>query len=290
MSIASATADAYKRVKNLKKIRTYGKLITQAIDDDTRPGALMNLGIRGMLEIAGKALGTSLTSHPYFKFHKVHLEALGQALNASSNKDAAMEALNRAIRSADSAQSLTKVLGDYQFRKNALKLTYFSFIADSLALLRDYRTNPQAARDIKDAGHTPESLKAFIDQSIYEWRARWCELFLDSVNLLAMAQVELRASEAAMEQFEKKMKAMSKGGNIGRIAAYSVEQERQWQEYERMTEPGGGSVQAIENPEKFARDQVHTIEEVTDRLGENCELAMGDDAYNPATMARQGSR
>jgi hypothetical protein len=162
-------------------------LVKDAIDEDTRPGALMKLGIRGMLEVAGKALGTSLTSHPYFTYHKVHLEAVGQALNASSNKDAALEALQRAACSADAAESLTKVLGNYQFRRNALKLVYFALIADSLTLLRDDRTDPQAARYMTDAGHTPESLKSVTDQNIYEWRARWCELFLESVQLLAMA-------------------------------------------------------------------------------------------------------
>ena len=73
----------------------------------------MKLGIRAMLDIASKAIGTSLTSHPYFTYHKVHLEALAQALNASSNLDKAEEALNRAIRSADASASLRKALEDY---------------------------------------------------------------------------------------------------------------------------------------------------------------------------------
>ena len=218
------------------------------------------------------------------------MEALGQALNASSNKDAALEALKRATRSADSSQSLTKALGNYQFRQNALKLTYFPWIADSLTLLRDYGTDPQAAREIKDSGNTPESLKSVTDQSIYEWRARWCELYLESVQLLAMTQVELRATEVAMEQFEKKMKAMSSGGNLGKIAGYSVEQERDLQRIEREMEPGSGSAQAVENPVRLARNQVDTIENTTDLLGENCELVMSDEAYRPATMARLGSR
>ena len=75
------------------------------------------------------------------------------------------------------------------------------------------------------------------DQNIYEWRALWCDLFLDSVQLLAMAQVELRATEIAMQKFREKMKALSSGGNMGKIAAYKVEEERQWQEFERMTKP-----------------------------------------------------
>ncbi|MDP2604623.1 MAG: hypothetical protein Q8S00_18860 [Deltaproteobacteria bacterium] len=285
MSISKKAADAYSLFKKAKKIRTYGKLVKEAINEDTRPGALMKLGIRGMLEIAGKALGTSLTSHPYFTYHKIHLEALAQALNASSNHDNALGALNRAIRSADAAESLTKTVGDFQFRKNGLKLIYGPLIASSLALLRDYGTDPQAARDMKDAGHTPGSLKSVTDQNIYEFRALWCELFLDSVQLLAMAQVELRATEAAMQKFEEKMKALSSGGNMGKIAAYKVEEERQWQQFDRMTKPGTGSENAVEDPVGFARNQVNAIEKVTDLLGDACETAMSDDTYDPNKIA-----
>jgi hypothetical protein len=291
MSISKKAADAYSLFKKAKKIRTYGKLVKEAINEDTQPGGLMKLGIRGMLDVAGKAVGTSLTSHPYFTYHKIHLEALAQALNASSNYDKALEALNRAIRSADTAESLTKVLGDYQSRKNGLKLTYSAFIAGSLALLRDYRTDPQAAREMKEAGHTPESLKSVTDQNIYEWRALWCELFLESVQLLAMAQVELRATETAMQKFEEKMKALSSGGNMGKIAAYRIEEERQWQQFDRMTKPGTGSQKAVEDPVGFVRDQVNAIEKVTDLLGEGCEIVMSDDAYRSAMIAvRLGSR
>jgi len=281
MGITKKAADAYTLFKKVKKIRTYEKLVKESIDEDTRTGALMKLGIRAMLDIAGKAIGTSLTSHPYFTYHKVHLEALAQALNASSNFDKAEDALNLAIRSADSSASLRKALDDYGHRKNGLKFTYAVFISGSLLLLRDSATNPQAARDIRDAGQTPESLQATTNQSIYEWRALWCDLYLDSVQLLGMAEVELRATQAAMQKFDEKMKALSSGGNMGKIAAYRVQEDRQWQEYDRMTQSGGGSVQAVEDPVAYAQSQVNDIEELSRDLGEGCEAAMSDDACKP---------
>jgi hypothetical protein len=284
MSISKRAADAYSRFKQAKKIRTYGKLIKESIDEDTRPGGLMKLGIRGMLDIAGKALGTSLTSHPYFTYHKAHLEALAQALNASSNYEKASEALNQAIRSADAVSSLTKVLEDYQFRKNALKANYAFFIAGSLVMLRDHGKNPQVASDMRDSGQTPESLKLVTDNSLYQWRAMWCELFLDSVELLAMAQVEFRATEAAAKYFKEKMDALASGGNLGRIAAHRVEQDRQWQEYDRMTKPNMGSERAVQDPVGFARGHVESIEKVTDVLGECCEIVMSDVAYQPEVL------
>ncbi len=284
MGVSQKAADAYSLFKKIKKIHSYGKLVKESIDDDTRSGALMKLGIKGMLEIAGKALGTSLTSHPYFTYHKVHLEALAQALNASSNLDKAREALDRAIRSADAAGALSRDLDSYEHRKNAQKFNYSFFIAGSLTLLRDRGTNPQAARDMADAGQTPQSLQATTDQMIYEWRARWCELYLDSVQLLAMAQVELRATEAAMQKFDAKMKALSTGGGMGKIAAYRMDEDRQWKEYDRMTNPGTGSEQAVSDPSGYAQKQVDAIDQVADKLGDGCESAMSDDAYRPDLM------
>jgi hypothetical protein len=96
-----------------------------------------------------------------------------------------------------------------------------------------------------------------------------------------MVEVELQATQAAMQKFDEKMKALSSGGNMGKIAAYRVDQDRQWQEYDRMTRPDGGSVQAVEDPAGYAQNQVDAIEKVSTNLGEGCEAAMSDDAYRP---------
>jgi hypothetical protein len=284
MSISKKAADAYALYKKAKKATDYSKLVKQAVDEETRPGALLKLGIKGMLDVAGKMLGTSLTSHPYFTYHKAHIEALALALNASSGHAKALEALNQAIRSADASQSLTKTLADYHFRKNTLKLTYFQFLEGSLILLRDNATDPRAAKEMQDAGHTPQSLKTYTDKGVYEWQALWCELWQDSMQLLAMGQVELRATEAAMAVFDGKMNSLSSGGNLGKIAAYSVERDRQWQQFERMTKPGTGSARAVENPVGFARDQLASIERVSDLMSECCDVAMSDQAYRPGMI------
>jgi hypothetical protein len=281
VSVSRKAAEAYELFKKIKEIRKYKKDIEEIIDEDTRPGTLFKLSIEVTLKIAGKAIGTSLTSHPYFTYHKAHIEALAKALNASSNKDKAIEALNAAIRSADAAQSLTKALADYQYRKTGLKLKYKMTIEDSIWALRNRGTNAEAAKAIAESGLSPDAFQSQLDQNVYEWRAEWCDVYRDSVELLAMADVELRATEAAMKKYEEKMKAMASGGNIGRIAGYATEQERQWQEYDRMTKPGSGSEKAVSDPTGYTRDQVSSIEDVADTLGIGCAAAMSDDAYNP---------
>jgi hypothetical protein len=290
MGVSKKAADAFWLFRKVRKIRTYGKLIKESINEETRPGGLVKLGIRGMLEIAGKALGTSLTWHPYYTYHKVHLEALAQALNAVSNLDKARNALNSAIRSADASASLSKTLADYQFRKTGLKLTYTMLIGGSLLLLREQGTSAQAARDISSAGQTPSSLRAVTNASVYEWQAMCCELFLESVQLLAMAQVELKATEAAMKQFDEKMKALAAHGNLGKIASYRMQQDREWQQFDRMTEPNAGSVEAVEDPVGYAQNQTNMIEQASDKLGQFCEAAMSEDIYNPdIILLRMGS-
>jgi hypothetical protein len=283
MGVAKKAMDAYNLFKKGKKIYGYGKLVKDAVDENTRPGAIAKLGIKAMLEIAGKAIGTSLTSHPYFTYHKAHLEALAQALNASSNFDAAATALNRAIRSADASDALAASLSDYIARKNSQKLSYVMFIGGSLKLLADY--SPEGEKQLREVNQTRDALRASTDQNIYEWRALLCDVYNDSVQLLAMAEVELQSTRAAMQKFNEKMKAMQSGGNIGKVMAYQTEQNRQWQEYDRMTTPGVGDAKAVEDPTAYAQDRLDRIETVSNALAAVCDAAMSDDAYKPDKLA-----
>jgi hypothetical protein len=112
----------------------------------------------------------------------------------------------------------------------------------------------------------------------------WSELYLESVQLLAMAQVELRVTEAAMKNFDAKMKALSTGGSIGGLFAAQVKENREWQWYDRATKPGSGSEKAVLDPGGFAQKQVDAIQDLSDDLGDGCESAMSDDAYRPDIM------
>ena len=51
----------------------------------------MKLGIKISVDLAGKLLGTSLATHPYFGYHKSMIDALADALNASRNSEAAVD-------------------------------------------------------------------------------------------------------------------------------------------------------------------------------------------------------
>jgi hypothetical protein len=280
MGVSQQASYAYSLFKNVKKVRGYAKTIKDVIDDDTRPGTLLTLGIENMLNLAGKALGTNLSKHPYFAWHKAHIEALVQALNASSSFDAAQAALSRAIGSADAAEALTKALADYRVRRKLLNVTYSFQIAGSLLVLHD-RGGDQM---IRESGQTHAGMQVATDMNIYEWRALWSELYYDCVQLLAMAQVELRATQAAMKNFDQKMSALKRDGGIGGLFAAQVNENRQWQWFDRATKPGSGSEGAVIDPVAFARKQVDKIDDLTMELGDGCECALSDDAYRPDVM------
>ena len=51
------------------------------------------------------------------------------------------------------------------------------------------------------------------------------------------------------------MKALKFTGNFGTIARASIEQERQFDQLDRLMEPHSGSEKAVEDPVGYARDQ-----------------------------------
>ena len=127
-------------------------------------------------------------------------------------------------------------------------------------------------------------MQVATDVNIYEWRALWSELYYDCVQLLAMAHVELRATQAAMKNFDQKMAALKEMGASEDCFAAQVNENRQWQWFDRATKPGSGREAAVIDPVDFARKQVDKIDDMTVELGDSCESALSDDAYRPDVM------
>jgi hypothetical protein len=281
--LSSRAAEAYRAYKKGKKAYDYYKLVKATVDEDTRTGALFKLGIKFSVDVIGKVIGTSLTSHPYFTYHKVHIEVLVQALNATSMKDHAVEALSKAVASADSASDLAHTLGGYKDRKNALGWVWMLNLAEPIRMMSQYKTNPgSVAKDIADSGRTPEQMNAYLADYLDNLRARWAELCMDTLALLAMVDTEYRMADEAMNRYNAKMKKMQEGGNLGKIAAYSTDQERQWQQYERMVNPSASKPsQSVEDPAGFARKQRDSVDTVASSFSTACDLVMSDEVLRP---------
>jgi len=295
MGVGQKAQYAYDKYKNVKKAKEYYSAIKKTLDEDTRAEGLFKLGIKGLMELSKIVVGDMITKHPYFTYHKAHLEALGQALTASDTFDHAMQALNGAIASADAAETLTRQITQLMQRKDSLKVAYGLTVSGGLQLLRD--TSPQAANQLRDAGQTRDSLRAVMDDAVFGWRAEMCSLYFDAADLLAMIEVEYRAATAAYGRYQDKVRKLQTSSNtIGRVAGSSAEYQRQleWasREMDRASNRSTATPdpEAVLDPSKFAQRQRDKVDALVQKLATMCDAAMTDDAYNPVTMgARIGS-
>lgn len=299
---AKAAYDKYQKVNKAKghydTAKGYYESVKNVLDEDTRTAEFFKLGLDGLLKLGEKAVGQSLTNHPYFAFHKAHLEILGQVLTASATHDNAMKALGKAIASADSAQVLTKQLADLNSRKSALMLNYSHLMADSLQLLANHIRHPvEGAKQIQqDTGASPNELRGVMDDYMYVWRGQACELYFDGIDLFAMINIEYKAATAAYKKYQQKVQKLQQSSkSIDKIAGYGAEQKRQWEWYERERDQmagrsGGASPEAVRDPSVHAGRQRDSVASAVKTLATICDMAMNDEAYSPNLVnARIGS-
>ena len=284
MAISEKAKSAYKRYKTFKKARDYYSIAKKILDEDARPEGLFKLGLKGLLALGEKAIGASLTSHPYYTFHKAHLEALGNALTAVQTHENAMKALHTAISAADSAEALAGQIANLTNRKNALKLAYAFMLAGGLQLRTD--KSAEGAAQLRASGHTAASLDAAMEDKVYQWRAEICDLYFDAADLLIMIEIEYRAADAAYKRYTTKVDKLQRSTKpMDRIAGHSAENKRMWEWYDReVGRSKAGSGQAVENPSKWAERQRDKVKAVADTLATICDEAMSGTVYNSTLM------
>lgn len=293
MGISQKAKDAYAKYKKFKKAKGYYDSVKKLIDEDTRGTEIFKLGLKGLTKLGEKIVGKGFSKHPYFAFHKVHLEALAGVLTASDTHNNAMKALDQAISAADSTQALSGQIKDLTERKQSLKMAYAIGIAGTQQFLRDASQDEgQAEDDLAGSGETIDSIKAKGEVALEEWRANVCLLYSDSVDLLAMVDIEYRAASAAYARFtEKAKKLQDSSKSIDRIAGLGAEKKRQeewaWRELERLNNPSKTtpSPQAVADPSVFAKGQRDKVEAVVDILGRICDAAMSSDPRFPNKIA-----
>jgi len=271
------------------KAFNYYKDIRQAMDRNRRTGGLLKLGIRVSAEIASAILGESITSHPYFSYHKAHIEALADALNASANNKRAIEAFNSAVKAADSTTSIRSEMRGFQRASEQFALEYIGFY-DALRLQNEVlkgALTAGAAKEIAESGISNASLRQSED-SLKLWRARWVGLYFYALKLQTMTEVEVVDATEAMAEFNKILNTMMAGGSMSQVAGYATESERQWQQYERMKSPSAAQPEmAVNDPVRYAEQQRDQIARVSKALAEMCEFVVGDDVRSNDQFANK---
>jgi hypothetical protein len=245
--------------------------------------------LKGLTKLGEKIVGKGFSKHPYFAYHKTHLEALTGALTASDTHNNAMKALNQAIAAADSTNALAAQIKELNDRKQSLKLSYAIGIAPTQQFLRDAsRDEGQAEDDLAGTGETIASVKAKGEVALEDWRANVCLLFSDSVDLLAMVDIEYRAASAAYARFTEKTKKLQQSNkSIDRVAGLAAEKKRQEEAVMRIYEQskGGPAPEAVIDPSLYAQRQRDKVEAVVDVLGKVCDVAMSSDPRFPNKIA-----
>jgi hypothetical protein len=286
-----AAYERYKQAKSAKKAKELFESVKKVLDEDSRSGELVKLSIKYGAKAVEKIIGASISKHPYFTYHKAHIEALVAVLNASDTHANAMKALHDAVESADAAEALTKSLDALTGRKKALLWEYHFYLAGNLHILSDLSHAPsQAADELKDVGQTADSMRTSVEADMYAWRAKACELYFDASDQYAMADVEYRAAAAAMARYDAKLKKLDKSTkSIDRIAQYATIRDRQYEELERdpaWNSSSKSSPQAVHDPSGWALTQRDKVEAVARVLATICDVAMSDTAYDPDAVNR----
>lgn len=287
MSVTQKAKDAHAKYKKYKKAKGYYESVKKLLDEDTRSTELFKQGLKGLTKIGEKLFGKGLTKHPYYAYHKKHLELLGQALTASDTHHNALKALATAVEAADSAEGMTKQLAGLKHRKDSLKMFYISFVHTSLQTQRAMATDAALAAQMKADGQDARTVGAGIEQMVFALQANACELYEDSIELAAMVDIEYRAAKAAYKKFTDKVQKLEKSKkSIDVVAGKSAEYKRQLEWAERVldetfSKKNGRSSDAIKDPSVHAARQLDRVEEVARRLGDLCDAAMSDAVYNP---------
>jgi len=127
------------------------------------------------IDLAGKLLGTSLTTHPYYAYHKAMIDALADALNANRNSRAAVDAYRQAVTAANS----TAVASEFkrlEEKKVAIVANHFQFrdrVGVAADIARGMMSEDFARKKIAQYGSTRLS-EAMAD--LETWRANWAGL------------------------------------------------------------------------------------------------------------------
>lgn len=289
MGISQKAKDAYAKYKKFKKAKSYYEAVTKLIDEDTRAEGIFKLGLKGLTKLGEKIVGKGFSSHPYFAIHKAHLEALGSALTASDTHNNAMKALSRAIESADSAAALTTQINQLNERKHTLKMEYLLTISGSQNFLRAARIDAAQAEDeLQGSGQTLETYKANSELALNDWRAKVCLLFSDSVDLLAMVDIEYRAASAAYARFTAKTKKLQQSTKqMDQVAGLAAEKKRQEEAVMRRYDKpqDATAIETVMDPSLQAKRQRDKVEAVVDVLGKICDAAMSSDPRDPNKIA-----
>lgn len=262
------------------------------VDEETRNGSLFKEAVQGTVGIAGRLLGRSLLSHPYYVFHKPHMDVLAGAIDISSRHTEAQEAMRAAISGAENSARLSTEIGKLATRRKGLVFFYGFTLQHSLNSLAALPSGGEsAAKKIADeTGMNPLEFYAYCNKSLTEWREHWHELASDALAILIMVQTESRAVETLLARYHKIHADLSseKPGvreDIGKIASAALDIERLILKSKHRDQK---TAHIKTNPGEAAAKSLRLVDACADRTTRGATIALSDIVEaNPAQAAQR---
>lgn len=270
-----------KRAGSVQKAYNYTRLVMDTFDERTRTGGVLKLGIEIALDVGGVLLGRSLSSHPYYTYHKVMIEALADTLNVSRNAQAAVDAYRRAANAAQS-EALSKAFFQIERHKvdvNVANLDFRKergFIAD---FQRGLMTPEFARKKVAELGRDKIVAAAEHVEAI---RANWAGLVFECLELQLLAASGVKAATAAMKKADELIAGLLSGNSVNVVGGLAARNMIEWEKYDSIVRKKKPQSAAMD-PVAFATASLAKAAEWTTAFAAMFDFVMSKDGH------RQGS-
>jgi hypothetical protein len=275
----------FKKAGKGQKIYSYASKAKELLDEKTRDGAYLKLGVKIGIDIAGKLLGTSLSTHPYYAYHKAMIDYLADAVNAHRNAEEAIAQYRKAVSAAQS-EALTSAFYEVQSRKASVSAQLSNFrdaVKAAIDIARGHYHPPMIKRAIAKFG--AEKLLRSLDE-LEEWRMAWSGLAFDALQLQIMAGAELHTAEAAMAKMRDLIKTLISGNNLNKVFGYGAQNQIQWEQYDQLVNKKAAP-QSVMDPVAYARGNLAKATRWAEEFSAMCDFARTEDALFEGPYNRQ---
>jgi hypothetical protein len=277
-----------KVTSKAQKAYSYARKIQELLDEKTRDGAILKLGVKISIDLAGKVLGSGLSGHPYYTYHKAMLDALADVLNSHRNSRAAVDQYRKAVTAANSA-AVAAEFKRLESRKVRIVSDHWAFSATigvAADLARGMYAESLARKKLQEYGDA-RLLQSITD--LETWRANWAGLSFDVMKLQIMTGNELNAATGAMNKVKDLMATLMRGNNPSRVAGYAASNNIDWEKYDQIVNQKKPDL-LMNDPVKFAQGNCDKAAAWANAFTEMCDFVRTEEVIFSSRFNKQLER
>lgn len=269
----------------VQKAYSYSKKALDLLDEKTRDGAILKISVDLAMDVAGKVLGASLSTHPYFVYHKAMLEYLAGALDANRNAKEAIAQYRKAVTAATS-KVLKEEFARIESRKAEVSGSYVEF-RDTVGIASDIyygRMSKSMVQDkIKRYG-AKRIAQSLVDLAAF--RIGWAGLYFEVTKLQIMAKTELGVAQKAMKKVDELMSELMKGNYLSKVNGYGARNSIEWEKYDAIVNQGKPQ-QAVMDPVAYAQGSLDQANAWAREFSDMADFVRTNDVMFPSLYHKQ---